>query len=580
MRLGLLRLFQSNFYVSFLLSFLLLGTVGGLLLYPSSDVTIVQSMFTSFSAITSTGLSPFNFQQSSFLFKIIVLILIQLGSMPLWSLVPLIVRRRFLTHNFSELVFPEEFIQQVYRRNSSLSDLQSLDKDVSLDMSEEEAQLNASIPLYQYSTEYWATIKLCKVIIIYIASCYLICMSLLSLRFLFSPYARSIASEVGGWVWFSFFHTINGFNNAGFALFNSSLEPFNDDPFILFPLTFVMFAGLAGYPIFLRSIVRILADRTRFSPVYKFLLSHGREVYTHLFSQVETNWLSFWAFLLYSLEFVSLLFDFKALPHSGLLTLLNVYFGSITVKSTGFSSFDLNLLSPSSLLITLLLMIVGQIPFIATLRGSAREFQKKKKKKLNDPKSLTAAFLRILKSQQDTAWLRDCFWVSISSFLVLVSFGNFKDNRIFTAIFEVASAYGNVGLSLGWEGVEGSFVAFIPPFGQIVLCLTCVAGRLRGLPTSYDRSITTRTFEGVADDVLRLLPVETLAKMGVDNNQSSLKDFKIDPRIEMLLTRGCLPEDSITFIVTHHTYPPRRIMNVRELMDLRRAQEPVSDDDT
>ncbi|KAL0235349.1 hypothetical protein GEMRC1_001931 [Eukaryota sp. GEM-RC1] len=414
MFIRLLHLFQTNFYVSFLLSFLFMGTVGGLLLYPSSDVTIVQSMFTAFSAITSTGLSPFNFQQSSFLFKIIVLILIQLGSMPLWSLVPLIVRRRFLTHNFSEPVFPQGVVQQVYRRNSSLSDPQSLDKDVSLDMSEEEAQLKASIPLYQYSTEYWATTRLCKVIITYIVSCYVICMSLLSLRFLFSPSARSIASEVGGWVWFSFFHSISGFNSAGYALFNSSLEPFNDDPFILFPLTFVMFAGMAGYPIFLRSIVRILADRSRFSPVYKFLLSHGREVHTHLFSQVETNWLSFWAFALYFTKFVSLLFDFKVLPYSGLSTLLNVYFGSIAIKSTGFSSFDLNLLSPSSLLITLLLMIVGQIPFIATLRGSAREFQKKKK--LNDPKSLTAAFLRILKSQQDTAWLRDCFWIYVSKF--------------------------------------------------------------------------------------------------------------------------------------------------------------------
>ncbi|KAL0248371.1 hypothetical protein GEMRC1_003607 [Eukaryota sp. GEM-RC1] len=68
--------------------------------------------------------------------------------------------------------------------------------------------------------------------------------------------------------------------------------------------------------------------------------------------------------------------------------------------------------------------------------------------------------------------------------------------------------------------------------------------------------------------------------MGVDGHKLSPKTFSIDPRIEMLLTRGCLPEDSVTFVASHYTFPPKRIMNVRELMDFQRAQIPPSANDT
>ncbi|KAL0249052.1 hypothetical protein GEMRC1_004286 [Eukaryota sp. GEM-RC1] len=416
----MIRLFQSNFYSSFVVSFTAIGTLGAIILFFVNDYSLSQCIFNSFSALTNTGLTAFDFARSSSLTKCILLLLIQIGSRPLWSLVPLFVRRRFLIRHFSELVIPQEVVHTVCRRNSSLGDLVDINPDeISLSLTqEEENQVHSSIPLYKYSTEYWATTRLSRVVIRYIVSSYVLCFSLLSLRFLFSSHARSIASEAGGWLWFSFFHTITAFNNVAFSLLGSSLYLFHSDPFILLPLGIVMFAGSAGYPIFLRQVIKILSRRSSFATVDKFLLSHGREVYTHLFSQIETNWLAFWSFILYLIQFVSfLVFDFSSLPGNFPTALLNGVFGSIAVKSSGLNTFDWSILAPQTVYVAILLMLTGQLPFIATLRSSAKEYDKKR---VDEPSSLIGVVKRILKTQQDNAWMRDTFgFISLFSSLFL-----------------------------------------------------------------------------------------------------------------------------------------------------------------
>ncbi|KAL0232703.1 hypothetical protein GEMRC1_011450 [Eukaryota sp. GEM-RC1] len=259
-----------NFYVVHLTGFIVLGLIGGILLFIVSSLSLINSFFTSYSAITVTGLLPYDFSTMSIAFQLITLILIQAGSVSLWTLVPVVVRRRYLMQRFNEVVIPQEF-----------------------DRSHLNPPTEKGVPLYLYSIEHWAMSRLIVNVLLYIGFWYLFGMTSLLIRFLSSPASRAMASTVGGFGYWTVFHVISAFNNAGFALFATSLEPFNRDPFIMIPLSFLIIAGQTGFPILLRLFIVIRSKFSRFAPVHSFLLNHGREIYTHLFSRVETLWLSF-----------------------------------------------------------------------------------------------------------------------------------------------------------------------------------------------------------------------------------------------------------------------------------------------
>lgn len=48
---------------------------------------------------------------------------------------------------------------------------------------------------------------------------------------------------------------------------------------------------------------------------------------------------------------------------------------------------------------------------------------------------------------------------------------------------------GNVGLSLGYPGLNASLSTRFTTFGQLVICAMMIRGRHRGLPYTLDRAI-------------------------------------------------------------------------------------------
>ncbi|KAG6335404.1 hypothetical protein ID866_3678 [Astraeus odoratus] len=85
----------------------------------------------------------------------------------------------------------------------------------------------------------------------------------------------------------------------------------------------------------------------------------------------------------------------------------------------------------------------------------------------------------------------DMWWLSLALFL--------RDNldntsiqswfNIFTIQFELVSAYGSVGLSLGADNQNYSFSGTLRPLSKLVICLVMLRGRHRGLPVAIDRAI-------------------------------------------------------------------------------------------
>jgi hypothetical protein len=97
----------------------------------------------------------------------------------------------------------------------------------------------------------------------------------------------------------------------------------------------------------------------------------------------------------------------------------------------------------------------------------------------------------------------DLWYIFLGLFVIAISEGpriqsgdpNFT---MFAVLFEVVSAYGTVGLSLGYAGINASFSAEFGVIAKLIIIAMQIRGRHRGLPYELDRAI--------------LLPSESLHK--------------------------------------------------------------------
>ena len=98
----------------------------------------------------------------------------------------------------------------------------------------------------------------------------------------------------------------------------------------------------------------------------------------------------------------------------------------------------------------------------------------------------------------------DLWYVFLGLFIIAIAEGSRLQNTneysfsIFSVLFEIVSAYGTVGLSLGYPGIDASFSAEFNVISKLVIIAMQIRGRHRGLPYELDRAI--------------LLPSESLTK--------------------------------------------------------------------
>jgi len=90
----------------------------------------------------------------------------------------------------------------------------------------------------------------------------------------------------------------------------------------------------------------------------------------------------------------------------------------------------------------------------------------------------------------------DMWWLGLATFLVciieraeIIDENNFSWFTIFRIIFELISAYGTVGLSLGLPTANYSFSGAFSPLSKLIVCAVMIRGRHRGLPVAIDRAV-------------------------------------------------------------------------------------------
>ena len=202
----LLRLTPHQNIAQAVLSYTLVGWI--LLSLPfmnTTDVSFIDNLFTSASAVSTTGLNSVNFAESyTFLGQMIVLLLIQIGGVG------------YMT--FSSFVF------------LSFSQRHRLRK------SQQEA-LSAEVSLPN-------TLKLSD--FLWSAVVFTIIAESIGAVFLFN-YFRHHNYGIFDAAWYSVFHSVSAFCTAGFALWSNGLENFADSKTINFVISALSLAGAMGF---------------------------------------------------------------------------------------------------------------------------------------------------------------------------------------------------------------------------------------------------------------------------------------------------------------------------------------------
>ncbi len=285
----------------------------------------------------------------------------------------------------------------------------------------------------------------------------------------------------------SVFHSISAFCNAGFSLFSDNLAAFGEDGWI--NLTVIALIILGGLGFLVQKDVAgcavgiIRRRRCR-------MMLHSKLVLTVSLGLIL---LGFGLFL--GLEWNRSLAGLS--PRGKILASL---FQAVTPRTAGFNTVDLTAVGPATGLLLMVLMFIGASP--GSTGGGVK----------TSTIGVLAAFLRSKIMARDsvglfrrtlpgetilralTAVLLALALVFVASFLILLAQ---PDLGMRSAVFEVFSAFGTVGLSLG-------ATARLSGFSKIIIILTMYIGRIGPLAllSAFSRQRAKGRFDYAEESVM------------------------------------------------------------------------------
>lgn len=329
--------------------------------------------------------------------------------------------------------------------------------------------------------------------------------------------------------WAGVFMGTSAVTNTGMSLVDTSLIPFQGEFGILVITAFQSLAGNTAFPIFLRLTIwiatKILPTSTESWATLHFLLDHPRRCFLYLFPSHQTWFLVSVLFLLNMIDWAGfMLFDIgnpvlEAIPVNW--RVINGLLQATSVRCSGIASVSISLLAPATQTLFLIMMYIAPYPIALAVRSSnvyqdrslgiyeeeedsddedekEREFERDKRAKPVVWGSYLAWHARRQLSY-DIWWVAGA-WLLISIFeRGKIWDPETKQFDLFGILFELISAYGSVGLSLGLSNANYSLSGAWSTPSKVVLCLVMVRGRSRGLPVAIDRAIMLpKEFNGIS----------------------------------------------------------------------------------
>ncbi|WP_221089576.1 TrkH family potassium uptake protein [Deinococcus aquaedulcis] len=381
------------------------------------SVNFLQALFTATSALCVTGLNVIDPSKDfNRLGQVLIMLLIQVGGLGIITFgtaFALISRRRV---NFTERL---RLAQQVSALNTG------------------------------------GVLGLIRAIFLYTFVIELVGAALLAFRF--------VPKE--GWgrgLFYSLFHSVSAFNNAGFALYSDNLMGFVDDPLVSMVIALLIILGGTGFLVQLNVVAHLL------NPRRNRLMVHSKLVLTMMAALLLIGTVAYLV-----LEWNNP----KTLGPLGLgERVLASFFQSVTTRTAGFNTLDYGAMGLTTLFVTIILMFIGANPgstgggiktstFYVMMASAWSMVRGRRDTTLFERRIDTDTILRAM-----TVGLLSIGLVN-AMLIALLSLNTRDDVRFVNLFFEAVSAFGTVGLSM-------NTTPLLNPAQHVVLIALMFLGRI------------------------------------------------------------------------------------------------------
>lgn len=267
-------------------------------------------------------------------------------------------------------------------------------------------------------------------------------------------------------VGYSIFHSVSAFCNAGFALFSNNMENYTGNILINFVITSLIILGGLGFAAILDVYNVIKKTRRKLSTS------------THLAIVMTIFLICFGAVMTFMLEYSNKGTIGSLNLHD---KLLSSYFQSVTLRTAGFQTVDLATLTTPTIIIYLFLMFIGASP--GSTGGGL---------KTTTLGILLLGVMNAITGREDIEYRKRrlswqifnkaCAILMLSLFylfVMIIIMSIFDSSKGFLPLlFELISAFGTVGLSMG-------VTAKLSIISKLIIILTMYIGRVGPLTIMY-----------------------------------------------------------------------------------------------
>ncbi|KAH9922903.1 cation transport protein-domain-containing protein [Fomitopsis serialis] len=313
--------------------------------------------------------------------------------------------------------------------------------------------------------------------------------------------------------WFSVFQVVGAWANTGMSLVDQNMVPFRSAYLMIVVLVINVLAGNTAFPLFLRFMIwtftKLFPADSRIQEALHFLLDHPRRCFIYLFPANQT-WVLFTVQFL--IDFVVWIFNIvldignpatASIPMG--IRVIDALLQAAAVRSSGFQAISVSTLVPAVQVLDVVMMYVAIYPIAMSVR-STNVYEEKSlgiyeadeniEQMADCSESRVEIWGRYLWRHARRQLSFDMWWLALSLFLLcIIERTPLMDTsmapwfNVFSIIFELVSAYGTVGLSLGVPYANFSFCGALHTLSKLILCAVMVRGRHRGLPVALDRAV-------------------------------------------------------------------------------------------
>lgn len=268
------------------------------------------------------------------------------------------------------------------------------------------------------------------------------------------------------YIFYGIFISVSAFCNAGFSPYSESLSSFTNSPLFLLTVSLIIILGGLGFSV-MSNILFTLKKRT--GQKRTILSLHSKIVLFTTFILLLAGTAFFFIF-----EYNG---AYKDLSFSS--ALLNAFFQSVTLRTAGFETVSQNSFSAHSTVLSDIFMLIGGSPgsmaggiktttFFLLLTLAYKSIHDK-----NSPSIFHRDISESSTAKATSIFIKAICFLSVMIILLLISEQKSIKNGIFSEsslIFEAFSAFATVGLSKGITGLLSNS-------GKIIIIFLMFAGR-------------------------------------------------------------------------------------------------------